>query len=47
MKVGTGLAKFAKEYKDRHIDVAIAEQHALTYASGISAAGGVPVIAIY
>ncbi|MBI44745.1 MAG: 1-deoxy-D-xylulose-5-phosphate synthase [Candidatus Marinimicrobia bacterium] len=47
MKVGTGLAEFAKKYKDRHIDVAIAEQHALTYASGISAAGGVPVIAIY
>ena len=47
MKVGTGLSKFSKKYKDRHIDVAIAEQHAVTYASGISAAGGIPIIAIY
>jgi len=47
MKVGTGLSEFSKKYKDRHIDVAIAEQHAFTYASGISAAGGTPIIAIY
>ena len=47
MKIGTGLSEFSKTYKNRHIDVAIAEQHAFTYASGISASGGIPIIAIY
>tara|TARA_Y100001970_G_scaffold42776_1_gene53271 strand:- start:55230 stop:57098 length:1869 start_codon:yes stop_codon:yes gene_type:complete len=47
MEVGTGLAEFAKSYNDRYIDVAIAEQHALTYSSGFAAAGGIPVVAIY
>jgi 1-deoxy-D-xylulose-5-phosphate synthase len=47
MEVGTGLAEFAKLYNNRHIDVAIAEQHALTYSSGFAAAGGIPIVAIY
>ena len=47
MEVGTGLTEFAKLYNDRHIDVAIAEQHALTYSSGFAAAGGIPIVAIY
>ena len=47
MEVGTGLSQFAKLYSDRYIDVAIAEQHALTYSSGIAASGHVAVVAIY
>tara|TARA_Y100000994_G_scaffold74338_1_gene61134 strand:- start:8020 stop:9891 length:1872 start_codon:yes stop_codon:yes gene_type:complete len=47
MEVGTGLSEFAKLYSDRHIDVAIAEQHALTYSSGIAASGNIPIVAIY
>ena len=33
MKLGTGLSDFAKDYKDRYIDVGIAEEHALTYGA--------------
>ena len=47
MKIGTGLENFSNKYKDRYIDVAIAEQHALTYASGLSASGALPLVAIY
>ena len=47
MKIGTGLEDFSNRYKDRYIDVAIAEQHALTYASGLSASGTLPLVAIY
>ena len=47
MEVGTGLSQFAKLYSDRYIDVGIAEQHALTYSSGIAASGHVAVVAIY
>ena len=47
MKLGTGLDEFSKLYNDRYIDVAIAEQHALTYASGLSASGILPIVAIY
>ena len=47
MEVGTGLSQFSKLYSDRYIDVAIAEQHALTYSSGIAASGNIPIVAIY
>jgi len=47
MEVGTGLSEFSKLYSDRYIDVAIAEQHALTYSSGIAASGCIPIVAIY
>ncbi len=47
MDVGTGLSEFSKLYTDRYIDVGIAEQHALTYSSGISASGNIPIVAIY
>ena len=47
MKIGTGLNKFSNIYPDRYIDVGIAEGHALTYAAGLSAAGILPVVAIY
>ncbi len=42
-----GLGAFAAEYPDRCFDVGIAEQHALTSAAGMAAAGLHPVIALY
>ena len=47
MKIGTGLDKFSIIYPKRYIDVGIAEGHALTYAAGLSAAGILPIVAIY
>jgi 1-deoxy-D-xylulose-5-phosphate synthase len=43
----TGLAPFAQAYPDRCFDVGIAEQHALTSAAGLAAAGLHPVVAVY
>ncbi|AEE14624.1 1-deoxy-D-xylulose-5-phosphate synthase [Thermodesulfobium narugense DSM 14796] len=47
MPDGTGLTKFAKEFPDRFFDVGIAEQHAVTFAAGLSTQGLKPVVAIY
>lgn len=47
MPSGTGLVRFQKEYPDRFFDVGIAEEHAVTFAGGLAAAGMKPVIAIY
>lgn len=47
MPDGTGLKKFAKLYPDRFFDVGIAEQHAVTSAAGMAAAGLRPVVAVY
>ena len=47
MREGSGLVRFSEEYPDRYFDVAIAEQHALTFAAGIAADGLKPVVAIY
>lgn len=47
MPDGTGLSAFAKAYPDRCFDVGIAEQHAVTSAAGMAAAGMHPVAAIY
>lgn len=47
MPSGTGLKNFAKVYPDRFFDVGIAEEHAMTMAAGMAAAGGKPVIALY
>ena len=44
---GSGLTKFAKKYPNRFYDVGIAEQHALTFAAGLSLSGQKPVVAIY
>ena len=43
----TGLTKFQSEFPDRTFDVGIAEQHAITSASGMAFAGLKPVVAIY
>ena len=47
MREGSGLVRFSQEYPERYFDVAIAEQHALTFAAGIAADGLKPVVAIY
>jgi 1-deoxy-D-xylulose-5-phosphate synthase len=47
MPSGTGLDKFQKAYPDRTFDVGIAEQHAVTFAAGLSAQGMRPFCAIY
>lgn len=44
---GCGMDIVAKELPDRVIDVGIAEEHALTFASGLACDGVVPVVAIY
>ncbi len=47
MPLGTGLEKFAKKFPDRFFDVAIAEQHAVTFSAGLARSGLVPVVAVY
>ena len=47
MLEGTGLQKFARKYPERCFDTGIAEEHALTFASGLAAAGKIPVCAFY
>lgn len=47
MPDGTGLNAFRKRYPDRFFDVGIAEQHAVTSAAGMAAAGLKPVVAVY
>jgi 1-deoxy-D-xylulose-5-phosphate synthase len=47
MPTGTGLAKFQAAFPDRFIDVGIAEQHAVTMATGLAMGGLRPVVAIY
>jgi len=44
---GTGLNQFSREFPDRFYDVGIAEQHAVTFASGLAIEGLIPVVAIY
>ena len=47
MREGSDLVAFSKAFPDRYFDVAIAEQHALTFAAGLACAGMKPVVAIY
>ena len=47
MPDGTGLTRFKNEFPDRFFDVGIAEQHAVTSAAGMAAAGMRPVVAVY
>lgn len=47
MPDGTGLKAFGRRYPDRFFDVGIAEQHAVTSAAGMAAAGLKPVVAVY
>ena len=47
MSSGTGLDHFKNKYPERFFDVGIAEEHAVTFAAGLAAAGKRPVAAIY
>jgi len=47
MPDGTGLIEYQKVHPDRFFDVAMAEQHAVTFSAGLAAAGARPVAAIY
>lgn len=47
MPDGTGLTKFAEKFPSRYFDVAIAEQHGVTFAAGLAGKGMRPVVAIY
>ena len=47
MALGTGLEGFQKAFPDRFFDVGIAEQHAVTFAAGLSRGGMLPVVAVY
>ncbi|MGE8105519.1 1-deoxy-D-xylulose-5-phosphate synthase [Allorhizobium sp. NPDC080224] len=47
MAAGTGVDRFGAAFPDRTFDVGIAEQHAVTFAAGLAAAGMKPFCAIY
>ena len=47
MGIGTGLKQFSKLYPDRFFDVGIAEEHAVTFASGLAKNNLKPVYAVY
>jgi len=47
MREGSGLVEFSKRFPGRYFDVAIAEQHAVTFAAGLATEGMKPVVAIY
>src|SRR4051812_10785703 len=47
MREGSGMVEYSKRFPDRYFDVAIAEQHAVTFAAGLAAEGYKPVVAIY
>ena len=47
MAKGTGLDTFSRHYPERFFDVGIAEEHAVTFAGGLSKGGMLPVVCIY
>ena len=47
MGSGTGLDGFQKEFPKRFYDVGICEEHQMTFAAGLAAAGLRPVVAVY
>ena len=47
MPSGTGMDIFGKKFPDRMFDVGIAEQHAVTFAAGLTTEGYKPFVAIY
>ena len=47
MGEGSGMKDFARQFPSRFHDVAIAEQHAVTFAAGMACNGIKPVVAIY
>ena len=47
MREGSGLVEFSRAFPERYFDVAIAEQHAVTFAAGLACQGKKPLVAIY
>ncbi len=47
MSLGTGLENFEKQFQSRFFDVGIAEEHAVTFCSGLAKGGMLPVFAVY
>lgn len=47
MESGTGLSRFATEFKARFFDTGIAEEHAVTFAGGLASEGALPFFAVY
>jgi 1-deoxy-D-xylulose-5-phosphate synthase len=47
MREGSGLVEYSKKFPQRYFDVAIAEQHSVTFAAGLACEGLKPVVAIY
>ncbi len=47
MTEGTGLVEFSHKFPKRFFDVGIAEQHAVTFSSGLARNGMIPVFAVY
>ena len=47
MREGSGMVAFSQQYPEQYFDVAIAEQHAVTFAAGLARDGLNPVVAIY
>ena len=47
MREGSKMERFSEQFPDRYFDVAIAEQHSVTFAAGLACEGMKPVVAIY
>ena len=47
MREGSGMVEFSQRFPDQYFDVAIAEQHAVTYAAGLAIGGHNAIVAIY
>lgn len=47
MPTGSGLIDMMEQYPERTFDVGIAEQHAVTFAAGLSTQGKIPYCTIY
>jgi 1-deoxy-D-xylulose-5-phosphate synthase len=47
MGEGSGMVEFSQRFPKQYFDVAIAEQHAVTFAAGLAIGGKKPVVAIY
>lgn len=47
MREGSGMVKFSQQYPAQYFDVAIAEQHSVTFAAGLAKEGLNAVVAIY
>jgi 1-deoxy-D-xylulose-5-phosphate synthase len=47
MREGSGLVEFSRKFPERYFDVAISEQHAVTFAAGLAAEDKKPIVAIY